>query len=182
MRLPFSALLAALVACIFSLQAQFANALYDPSPAAALSAIEGEWKGTLQYRDWQPPHKRVTLITRLFVAAASPKELALHYVFDDGPNKTVHSYDRMLIDIDTGTLRWSSLKPADTSSAAIISQRTNDGTLEIIAERMEENKSKGKTDVIRYRLRLSKSQFEVLKTAGEKGAESEFRNEYVFRR
>lgn len=63
------------------------HAMYDPAPLVALAAVEGTWQGTLQYRDYQPPNKRVTLPTRVYVAAASPRELALHYVFNDGPAK-----------------------------------------------------------------------------------------------
>lgn len=157
-----------------------ANALYDAAPSAGLSAIEGAWQGTLEYRDYQPPHKRVTLPTRLFVAATSPTELGLHYIFDDGPKKTVHSYDRLAIDLDAGTVRFSGLKPADTSVATVVSSKVVDGVLDIVAERTEEQK--GATEVIRYRLRLSQSAFEILKTAGPKGVEGEFRNQYSFRR
>jgi hypothetical protein len=157
-----------------------ANALYDPAPPASLSGIEGSWQGTLEYRDYQPPNTRVTLPTKLFVAAASPTELSLHYIFDDGPKKTVHSYDRLAIDLDAGTVRFSGLKPTDTNVATVVSSKAVDGVLEIIAERTEEEK--GAAEVIRYRLRLSKSAFEILKTAGPKGGEGEFRNQYSFKR
>lgn len=156
------------------------HALYDPAPAAGLMAVEGAWQGTLEYRDYQPPHKRVTLPTKLFVAAASPNELSLHYIFDDGPKKIIHSYDRVAIDLAAGTVRFSGLKPTDTSVATVVSSKNVDGVLDIVAERTEE--SKGATEVIRYRLRLSQSAFEILKTAGPKGAEGEFRNQYSFRR
>jgi hypothetical protein len=156
------------------------HALYDPPPVAALAAIEGGWRGTLEYRDYQPPFKRVTLQTRLFVAAAAPKELSLHYIFDDGPSKIVHSYDRLSIDLDAGTVRFSGLKPEDVTIANVVGSQTTDGVLEVIAERSQE--VKGATEVTRYRLRLGKDTFDVLKTAGPKGAEGEFRNQYVFRR
>jgi len=31
-----------------------AYALYDPPPDAALDAVQGEWQGTLTYRDYRP--------------------------------------------------------------------------------------------------------------------------------
>ena len=156
------------------------HALYDPAPAAALTSIEGAWQGTLEYRDYQPPFKRVTLPTRLYVAVASPKELALHYIFDDGPKKTVHSYDRLAIDLDAGTVRFSGLQAEDVTLATVVGSKTTDGMLEVTAERSQE--TKGVMEVTRYRLRFGASAFEVLKTAGPKGAESEFRNQYVFKR
>ena len=156
------------------------HALYDPAPVAALTAIEGAWLGTLEYRDNQPPFKRVTLPTRLYVAVASPKELTLHYIFDDGPKMTVHSYDRLTIDLDAGTVRFSGLKADDVTLATVIGSKTTDAVLEVTAERSQE--TKGVMEVTRYRLRLGANAFEVLKTAGPKGAESEFRNQYVFKR
>jgi hypothetical protein len=156
------------------------HALYDPPPVAALAAIEGVWQGALEYRDYQPPFKRVTLPTRLFVTASAPKELTLHYIFDDGPKKTVHSYDRLLIDIDAGVVRFSGLKADDVTTATIVRSATTDGVLEVVAERTQDNK--GVEEVTRYRLRFGKDTFDVLKTAGPKGAEGEFRNQYVFKR
>lgn len=162
------------------------HALYDPAPLPALTAVEGAWQGTLQYRDYQPPHKRVTLPTRVTVAAASPSELALHYVFNDGPAKTVHSYDRLLIDLDANLVRFSGAKPEDVSSAAIVNRKTVEGVLELVAERAEparaDKDGKSGMEVTRYQLRLGRDVFEVLKTAGPPGDEGEFRNEYVFRR
>lgn len=156
------------------------HALYDPPPVAALAAIEGSWQGALEYRDYQPPFKRVTLPTRLFVTASAPKELTLHYIFDDGPKKTVHSYDRLLVDTEAGVVRFSGLKADDVTAATIVRSATTDGVLEVIAERVQDNK--GVEEVTRYRLRFGKDTFDVLKTAGPKGAEGEFRNQYSFRR
>ena len=156
------------------------NAMYDPPPAAALAAVEGAWQGTLEYRDYQPPFKRVTLPTRLFVTASSPKELTLHYIFDDGPKKTVHSYDRLLIDTEAGIVRFSGLKATDVTTATIVRSTTTDGVLEVIAELTQNNK--GVEEVTRYRLRLGSNAFDVLKTAGPKGSEGEFRNQYSFKR
>ncbi|MBL8525291.1 MAG: hypothetical protein JNN20_16545 [Betaproteobacteria bacterium] len=157
-----------------------AHALYDPPPVVALAAIEGAWQGALEYRDYQPPFKRVTLPTRLFVTASAPKELTLHYIFDDGPKKTVHSYDRLLVDTDAGVVRFSGLKADDVTTATIVRSASTDGVLEVIAERTQDNK--GVEEVTRYRLRFGKDAFDILKTAGPKGAEGEFRNQYSFKR
>ena len=143
-------------------------------------AAAGRWQGTLEYRDYQPPFKRVNLPTRLFVTSSAPKELTLHYIFDDGPKKTVHSYDRLLVDTEAGMVRFSGLKADDVTTATIVRSATTDGVLEVIAERTQDNK--GVEEVTRYRLRFGKDGFDILKTAGPKGAEGEFRNQYSFRR
>ena len=96
------------------------------------------------------------------------------------PEKTVHSYDRLAIDLDVGTVRFSGLKAEDVTVATVVGSKTTDGVLEVTAERSQE--TKGVIEVTRYRLRLGASAFEVLKTAGPKGTEGEFRNQYLFKR
>ena len=114
------------------------------------------------------------------MTASTPKELTLHYIFDDGPKKTVHSYDRLLIDTEAGIVRFSGLKADDVTTATIVRSATSDGVLEVIAELTQDNK--GVAEVSRYRLRLGSNVFDLLKTAGPKGAEGEFRNQYSFKR
>ena len=55
-----------------------------------------------------------------------PKELTLHYIFDDGPKKTVHSYDRLAIDLDVGTVRFSGLKAADVTLATVVGSKNDE--------------------------------------------------------
>jgi hypothetical protein len=162
------------------------HALYDPPPIAALASVEGEWKGALEYKDYQPPYKRVTLPAQLFVTAISPNELALHYVFDDGPKKIVHSYDRLLIDTEAGIVRFSGSKPGSITTAKILSSSTNEGVFEVTAEHVDTSKGPGETT--RYRVRLGRGIFDVLKTSPSKNtkdakdSEGEFRNQYLFKR
>ncbi|MEQ1518987.1 MAG: hypothetical protein ABL931_21115, partial [Usitatibacteraceae bacterium] len=74
------------LACAFAfLVSSNAMALYDPKPLEDVSIAQGEWRGTLTYNDYSRPGKLVTLPTRLFAAMASPTELVLQYIFDDGP-------------------------------------------------------------------------------------------------
>ena len=157
-----------------------AFALYDPTPSEFLSAIEGSWTGTLEYRDYQPPHGRVTLPTKLYASLVAPNELSLHYVFDDGPKKIVHSYDRLMIDLAKQTLRWSGLKAEDMSICKIVSTQTAGGALEIVAER--EKVDEGKKKLIRYRLKLAADNFEILKDEGTDAASLSFADRYSFQR
>ena len=85
-----------------------AHALYDPQPDESLALAQGEWIGSLTYRDYQRPDRLVTLPTRLFVALGAPDTLVLHYVFDDGPGKTVFSYESIRFDFPNSALTWTS--------------------------------------------------------------------------
>jgi hypothetical protein len=84
-----------------------AHALYDPKPDASLSIAQGDWIGSLTYRDYRGADKMVTLPTRLFVALGAPDTLVFHYVFDDGPGKTVYSYESIRFDFAGSTLTWT---------------------------------------------------------------------------
>jgi len=85
-----------------------ALALYDLKPDATLAAIEGEWKGSLAYRDYGDPDRIVTLPTELFVTLGAPQELVMHYIYDDGPGKVVHSDESMRFDFEGGRVMWVS--------------------------------------------------------------------------
>ena len=74
-----------------------ARALYDPEPMALLRHLPGRWHGSLTYRDWSPPHGLVSLPCDLFAALNSPSQASLYFVFQDGPAKVVHSYDRWTV-------------------------------------------------------------------------------------
>lgn len=157
-----------------------ANALYDPAPTEAMSFIEGAWQGKLEYRDYQPPYKIVTLPTKLYVALRAPGIATLHYAFDDGPKKIVHSYDWMQIDLEKKTLTFGSLKPEDTTVSLIVSNKNVDGVFELVAERDAETKAG--IELVRYQIRLGKNEFEMLKQSAPKGTVLEFRNKYSFKR
>ena len=62
------------LACLLSAPA---FALYAPKPDAALAAVQGEWRGTLVYRDYSEPDRMVTLPTQRFVALGAPGTLGL---------------------------------------------------------------------------------------------------------
>jgi hypothetical protein len=127
---------------LFSLAAlatQSARALYDPKPNSLLEVAIGAWKGTLTYRDYQSPDKMVVLPTRLVVSMTGPDELALYYVFDDGPGKIVYSYERMFFNVPKGELIWlsGSAKPTSNThriTAATTADRTSKLSFEKTAD------------------------------------------------
>jgi hypothetical protein len=78
----------------------FAGSCATTSPVptergGSLRQLVGQWKGTLEYVDYQPPHRLVTLPTVLEVTQTPERWLRLVFTFDDGPGKTVVSTDVM---------------------------------------------------------------------------------------
>jgi len=70
-------------------------------------ALVGEWTGTLEYKDYSNPDRRVTLPTTLSVTwAADSSDLQMYFVYDDGPGKTVTSLDRFVADPALATVTW----------------------------------------------------------------------------
>lgn len=161
-------------------------ALYDPAPIASMAGLEGSWRGSLQYRDYQPPFGKVTLSTQLYAALVGPNELALHYIFDDGPAKIIHSYDRLKIDLPAKTVTFTAAKAGETIAAKVVTSFEVAGMLEVVAETVKAKST------MRYTLRLSAAEIEILKeeadgiiagTDAEKpAAKFAFRSKYSFAR
>jgi hypothetical protein len=97
-----------LLIALGTLSARPAWSLYDPPPSPLLASSVGSWAGTLVYRDYQNPDRRVTLRARMTATLVAPDELALYYAFDDGPGKIVFSYERMRFDFAKREMEWMS--------------------------------------------------------------------------
>jgi len=68
------------------------------------NALIGDWVGVLEYRDYSEPPtstKRVDLPTWLSITANGPA-LSEHFIYDDGPAKTVDSTDTVTLDPAAG--------------------------------------------------------------------------------
>lgn len=152
-------------------------ALYDPAPDASLAAVQGEWKGSLTYRDYSEPDRMVTLPTRVFVALASPQGLVLHYVFDDGPAKTVYSYERMRFDVAAKRVTWTTgtSKPR-ASTDRIVSDTSVSGVRTLV---FEHRQAKG---VDRFTLSLGARELNLGKDEIDRKGATTFRDKYVFTR
>jgi hypothetical protein len=152
-------------------------ALYDPKPDEVLSAVQGEWKGSLTYRDYGKADRLVTLPTRLFVALSAPNELVFHYAFDDGPSKTVFSYERMNFDFNNNQLSWSSgTAEKSLSTFQITSNISEGGTRRLTFE----GRNGEKTD--RYTMVLSPRELRLAKDEVGVNGTPLFRNKYDFSR
>ena len=152
-------------------------ALYDPMPAPGLAAVIGSWTGTLVYADYQKPDRRVTLRTKMVATLAAPDELALYYVFDDGPGKTVYSYERMAFDGATRQLVWISgtAKPS-RSQYRVTSSEANEAGTKIQFERAVEG------GVDKYTLDVKPRTWLLSKVEVRSGKDDLERSRYEFTR
>jgi hypothetical protein len=152
-----------------------ARALYDPKPAAPLASMIGAWRGTLVYADYQKPDNRVTLPTVVTATLGAPNELVLYYVFDDGPGKTVYSYERMTFDFTKKELLWVSgtSKPNRTQYALTLME-SKDGIERIHFERAVENG----TDA--FQLEIKPRAWSLVKREVRNGKEDLLRSRYEF--
>ena len=75
-------------------------------PARLGAALAGAWHGSLTYRDYGSG-KKVVLPTRASIEAATDGILALGFIYDDGPGKTVHSTDTWALSADGRSLRMN---------------------------------------------------------------------------
>ena len=128
-----------------------AFALYEPKPDESLSAVQGEWRGSLTYRDYSEPTRMVTLPTRLFVALSAPSEMVLSYVFDDGPSKTVFSYETMSFDLAEHQVRWSTGQGGKVSICVITSDTASNDVRTLVFERNDAGQVKRFTMVLSAR-------------------------------
>ncbi|MCE4558094.1 hypothetical protein [Pelomonas cellulosilytica] len=152
-------------------------ALYDPKPSALLAWAPGAWRGTLTYRDYSNPDRKVTLPCRLSIALTAPEELALFYVFDDGPGKTVYSYERMAFDFAVNRLNWTSgiAKPG-TSQYAVTRATTDAEATQLQFERAAD----GHTE--QYRFDIRQTTLSLGKTEVAPTGEPTLRNAFELRR
>lgn len=164
-----------MLAVLACLAAAPAFALYDPKPDEVLAAVQGEWRGSLVYRDYSEPDRMVTLPTQLLVALSAPNELVLHYVFDDGPSKTVYSYERMGFNFKAREVTWSSGKDAKESMAVITADSTSNETRVLVFERKGEE---GGTK--RFTMELSARSLKLAEDEVAPSGVASFRNRYVF--
>lgn len=171
--------LRAFVVAFFLAPLAATHALYDPKPLADIVPMQGEWRGALTYNDYSAPGKLVTLPTRLFAALSAPNELALHFVFSDGPGKTVYSYEAMRFDLEKSEVRWisGSEKRSETLSRIVSNALNASGETRRIT--FERTTDKG---FDAYTLDISATALTPRKDEVSANGGRAFRNEYKFQR
>lgn len=152
-------------------------ALDDPRPEPTLAVLLGEWRGSLTYRDDAKPDSMVTLPTRLFVSAVAPDEIALHFVYDDGPGKTVYGYERMRFEFASDTLLWISGAVEKRALVGRIVQTSGDATqTRYVVETTKDGA------LTRYTLDFAAGALTMQKDGIDSGGRATLRNRYAFTR
>jgi hypothetical protein len=154
-----------------------ALAAYDPKPEAALAAVLGEWHGTLTYRDYAKPDRTVALPTRLYISMLGPDELALHFAYDDGPGKTVYTYERLRFEFASDTLVWI-MGAVDRTALVgrIIATANEAGVRRYVVDTTKDNA------LSRYTFEFSPGLLTMKKDEIDKSGKASNRNNYVFKR
>ena len=152
------------------------------TPANVHSTLAGHWVGTLEYKDYRDPSKRVTLPTLLDAAPGVDAGAALRFTYDDGPGKTVTGGDRFILAADLATLDWTGVKEQSPEIFRVVSLVRNDaaGTIRLVAER--EGQDDDKPATLREKITLGRTELTILKEVRPTGADFSFRHVYHFMR
>lgn len=152
------------------------------TPASVHAAIVGHWLGTLEYKDYRDPSKRVTLPTVLDAAPGIGGGAALRFMYDDGPGKTVIGGDRFILSNDLATLDWTGVKQTAPEIFRVVSLVRIDaaGTIQLIVER--EGQDDDKPATLRETITLGATSLAILKEVRPTGADFSFRHVYHFAR
>lgn len=152
-------------------------AAYDPAPDSSIVLAQGEWHGELTYDDYSNPGTRVSIPARMFAALSAPATLAVQFTFDDGPGKTVYSYESLAFDFESGTASWrSGIDEPVLLSAKITANSVEDGVRTIVLERLDEQQR------IRYTLQVSEQTLSLSTHEVTESGEESFRNRYQLKR
>lgn len=154
-----------------------AQALHDHAPDPTLAAVEGEWRGSLTYRDYSPPHDLVRLPTRLLVALGAHDELVMHYVYDDGPGKTVHSYESVRFEFAEKRVTWATRgDEGKVSVGRIISDGLEGAAHRVVVE------TTGDDGAARHTFEFARDHVAMKKEERDAHGTLTLRNEYAFTR
>jgi len=158
-----------------------AQALYDPAARPELADAEGHWVGQMTYRDYGDDRREVTLPVVANVALAAPDELVFHAIYDDGPKKIVHSYERLKFDLSAKTLTWThGLGEGGTSRYAIEAASLQAGVREFVVG--EQSSGKDGPQCVRYTLRWSRTALDIVKREGSRCDATFVRSRSAYRR
>ena len=152
-----------------------------PSAAQVHAALRGRWVGTLGYKDYRRPDRRVTLPTTIEGTSAPGGGVALHFIYDDGPGKTVVDDDVFMLAADRRTLRWSGVKDTVPATFRVLSlERTNAQGLRLVVEREGEDDNAPAT--LRETITIRGDTLGILKEVRPAGSPFSFRHQYALTR
>lgn len=154
----------------------------DATPADDIkTALTGNWVGTLEYRDFSEPAtsaKRVKLPTWLTIEPFGA-DLTFHYVYDDGPTKTVTETSTIKISPEATQYTEKGEKSESIYTVAGADKlKQGRGTLTLTGKGTDNNKPVA----VRVTLKVGRNIIEELRETAESGQPYVFRHNFVFTR
>lgn len=152
---------------------------------SAHEAFLGQWKGSLEYRDFQDD-QRVRLPTTLDVALTRDgSALRFQYVYDDGPGKTVTEVSTVRIDPPDRRM----FVTAEKDGVRRVYRFTDDADLSALRQYgrgvftlLGDGEEKGQRVEVRLTLSLERDSLRMLRETRPPGVGFLFRHEYLFTR
>lgn len=145
------------------------------------AALAGRWTGTLEYRDYQDPTRRVTLPTTLEVVRGGDG-LELRYTYDDGPGKTVRSAERLVLDVGVTAMQWGGPAPDSLAhwTVLVLGDAPGPGTIRFVAQR--DGLDDGRPARLRETFTIGRTDLHILKEVREPGTMFAVRHQYRLKR
>jgi hypothetical protein len=147
-------------------------------PDHLYGVMNGHWVGTLEYKDYSNPDKRVTLPTILDITPSAKGGVAMHYIYDDGPGKTVTGDDTFIFSTDNTTVDWTGAKQSAPEIFAVQSFDHNDAARVLTIVLQREGDDDRKPATIRETIRLTETGLTILKEVRPTGQDFSFRHVY----
>jgi hypothetical protein len=119
----------------------------------------------------------VTLPTKAYVSMLAPDELALHFVYDDGPGKTVYGYERLRFEFASDTLILVTGATERTALVGRIVATANEGGVRRYV--VDTTKDRALT---RYTFEFGPAAFTMKKDEIDASGKALNRNRYAFQR
>ncbi|SEB59848.1 hypothetical protein [Terriglobus roseus] len=163
---------------VSSLQSQPA---VSPQPLSELAAaLRGSWVGVLEYRDYSEPvgsTKRVDLPTWLTISGDTA--LSWHYIYDDGPTKTVQEDDNVLFDTTKRSFSEASNgKPAQVFRVdGFEGLKAGRGTLQMVGSGTDS----GKPAEIHLTMTVRRNLLEILEEVRPTGSTEPYAFRHLYR-
>jgi hypothetical protein len=148
-----------------------------PTAAQVHAALVGHWVGTLEYKDYQNPDRREVLPTVIDGTAIKSGGVALHFIYDDGPGKTVLGDDRFIMTADARSLDWTGAKESAPSIFRVLSlaRDSEKGFTMIVEQESEDDRAPA---TLRETLTFRGDSLTILKEVKPTGKAFSFRHQY----
>lgn len=172
---------ALLLSAALAVVSSFAQPALSQQPVSELAAaLRGNWVGVLEYRDYSEPAgstKRVDLPTWLSISGDAAQ--SWHYIYDDGPTKTVQEDDSVVFDPAKQSFSEASNgKPANVSRMdGFGALKAGRGTLQMVGSGTDS----GKPSEIHRVMTVRRNLLEILEEVRPAGSTEPYAFRHLYR-